>query len=200
MTSYLDSAYTTNPNTRFVQADWNELIHAAARTERAFRERGDAREADQIAIYRNLFVHSAQRHLDRIVSSNGNGHTNGHTKDSTVVTELPGLGLAASEDSTVNGQTPADEKGVLQDSGRGDALPPEPPTVAVPSIEDRIQTLIAQMEHAMTQHPDHQGYEVALKMLHRGRTLAREGKLELAERQFRAASNAADKAEAREYT
>jgi hypothetical protein len=177
--TYLDSRYTLNTNTRLVQQEWHELVIATARAERIFRDRGDTREADQVRIYANLFSQYAFRHLDRI--ANGNGHT----KDSTPETE--------------QGPTTADENVVCTDGGShadGCVTPfsTEPVAAAEPGIEDRIQTLIAQMEDAMVKHPDNQGYEVAIKFLHRARSLAREGKFELAERQLRAAENAAGEA------
>lgn len=178
--TYLDSRYTLHTNTRLVQQEWHELVIATARVERIFRDRGDTREADQVRIYANLFGQYAERHLNRI--ANGNGHT----KDSPPETEQ-GLATADETVACTDGGSHADG-----------CVPPfatEPVAAAEPgNLEDRIQTLIAQMEDAMVKHPDHQGYEVAIKMLHRGRTLAREGKAELAERQLRAAFNAAHEA------
>lgn len=213
MTQYLDSHFTINANTRAVQSTWHELVVQAARTEQIFRERGDSREADQVRIYATMFSQFAAMHLKRIVEANGNGGSNGHHTDSTVVTELPSLGLAASEDSTVDGPEPADKTGPCVDCNRGEVVSPDAsPAAAVPSndVEGRIQTMIAQLEDLMVKHRDHQPYEVALKILNRGRTILRSGtddrgrpltrerKEDLAERQLRAAFNAAH--EAKEMT
>lgn len=195
MTQYLDSRFTTNPRTRAVQACWHDVVTAVVRAERVFREIGDTREADQVSAYGNLGAQYALRHLDRIANSNGNGH---HT-DSTPATE--------------QGPVTANETVTCVDCNRGEVVPPDAsPVVAVPSndVEGRIQTMIAQLEDLMVKHRDHQPYEVALKILNRGRTILRSGtddrgrpltrerKEELAERQLRAAFNAAGEAKAME--
>jgi hypothetical protein len=74
-------------------------------------------------------------------------------------------------------------------------------TVAVPSndLEGAIQLEIDNLGDMMARRPDHQPYEVALKMLHRGRSLYREGKHELAARQLRAARNTLTGAKEMEY-
>lgn len=192
MKSYLSSDYTHSARTRSVQGDWHEIITGVIRVARVFEENGDTREAAQLYAYHNTLNQHASRHLERVA----NGQ-NGHTKDSTIGTEFPGFS-AASEDPIVNGQAPADEIGACAVGGShaADVPPcvPEPVAAAEPGIEVRIQTAIAVLDDLMGKHPDVQKYEVALKMLQRGRSLAREGKFELAERQLRAAENAAGEA------
>lgn len=185
--SYLDSKYTRSERARAVQASWHDVLSELNSVARRFETLGDTREAMQLAAYRQTFESHALRHLERVLSENG------HTKDSTstVGTELPPW-VAASEDPIVCGsqQAPLDEKGA-SDRGGGECLPPDAPTAAEPtsSIEDHIQLMIAQLDELMPKHPNHQPYEVALKMLHRSRSLARESKTDLARRQLRAAIN-----------
>jgi hypothetical protein len=177
MKSYLSSDYTCSARTRSVQGDWHEIITGIIRVARVFEENGDTREAAQLYAYHNTLNQHAARHLERVAIGQ-----NGHSKGSTPETE--------------QGQAPAFEIGAFEDCSHGEAdSPVESPVAAVPSdVESRIQTAIAVLDDLMGKHPDNQGYEVALKMLHRGRSLAREGKFELAERQLRAAFNAAHEA------
>lgn len=208
MTQYLDSHFTINANTRAVQSTWHELVVQAARTEQIFRERGDSREADQVRIYATMFCQFAAMHLKRIVEANGNGGSNGHHTDSASASTQ-----ATAEAPVETSPATADERVTCVDCNRGEVVSPDAsPVVAVPSndVEGRIQTMIAQLEDLMVKHRDHQPYEVALKILNRGRSILRSGtddrgrpltrerKEELAERQLRAAFNAAH--EAKEMT
>jgi hypothetical protein len=211
--TYLDSRFSSNPKTRFVQADWSELILATSRTERAFRERGDHREADQVAIYCRVFAQYAKRHLDRIANGNGvrdgvrdgvrakvNGSVHPEDKDSTHARERAHSGDVRLDSSALANETCACKGGGSYEddnAGRADRLALGTVAAAVPSnaptnitdVEGALQLEIDNLGELMAKHRDHQPYEVALKMLHRGRSLAREGKKHLAERQLRAARN-----------
>jgi hypothetical protein len=102
--------YNKTPLLRLTQAAWHDVIVELSKAERLFRENGHTREADQAGAYVGTMTQHAVRHLDRIAGSNG------HHKDSTVVTELPALSVAL-EDSTVNGQAPTDMTGASEGGG-----------------------------------------------------------------------------------
>lgn len=181
--SVLESRFTLSATTRNCQSVWHDLLVEFAKAERIFRGNYHTREADQLVAYMNTLNQHGVRHLERLLGANGG---NGHNKDSTPATE--------------QGQAPAFETGACVDGDSHEAtcVPPcaAPVTVAVPGNDDRdvegkIQLLIDQLGDLMAKQPDHQPYEVALKICHRGRTLAREGKFVLAVRQLRAATNAA---------
>lgn len=180
--SVLESRFTTSAATRSCQGVWHDLLVEFAKAERIFRGNDHTREADQLVAYMNTLNQHGVRHLERLLGANGG--SNGHHTDSTPATEQ-GPALANETCACVDGGS--------HEEASASPCAQVPVAVAVPSndVEGKIELLIDQLGDLMAENRDHQPYEVALKMCHRGRTLAREGKFVLAVRQLRAATNAA---------
>ena len=191
--SVLETRFTLSATTRACQAVWHDLLVEFAKAERTFRCNGHAREADQLMAYTNTINQHGVRHLERLLGANGNAHN----KDSRATEDI-----YPSVDSVV-GHSPAlaDETCALPTAVTvSPVTPDDAPVTAEPGdLESRIQTAIAQVDDLMGKHPDVQVYEVALKMLCRGRSLCREGKHDLAGRQLRAARNTLTGAKEMDY-
>ena len=199
--SVLETRFTLSATTRACQAVWHDLLVEFAKAERTFRCNGHAREADQLMAYTNTINQHGVRHLERLLGASGNGHykDSQDTADGLMPAGRPKNSPALADETCACTDGDGHEVGASPDA-------PTPVTVAVPSnnLEGAIQLEIDNLGDMMARRPDHhrpdhQPYEVALKMLHRGRSLYREGKHELAARQLRAARNTLTGAKEMDY-